>query len=183
VSVGESSSVSLRPAGPEDTPFLLLVYGSVHGGELAATDWTDSQKAAFVEMQFAAQSRYYREHYPDTSFDVIVLDGQPVGRLSVARWSDEIRIVVIALLPACCNRGLGTTLVRALQAEAAASRKTLRIHVERFNPALRLCERLGFRQIAGQRCVFVQGMVEGFRSRLRFDSINARAGRLHEARI
>jgi antitoxin VapB len=38
--------------------------------------------------------------------------------------------------------------VRALQAEAAASRKPLRIHVERFNPALRLYERLGFRQIA-----------------------------------
>ena len=63
------------------------------------------------------------------------------------RWSDEIRIVDIALLPAYCNRGLGTTLVRALQAEAAASGKPLRIHVERFNPALRLYERLGFRQI------------------------------------
>jgi hypothetical protein len=40
-----------------------------------------------------------------------------------------------------------TTLVRALQAEVAASQKPLRIHVERFNPALRLYERLGFRQI------------------------------------
>ena len=38
--------------------------------------------------------------------------------------------------------------MRALQAEAAASRKPLRIHVERFNPALRLYERLGFKQIA-----------------------------------
>ena len=62
MSVIESSSVSLRPAGPEDTPFLLQVYGSVRSGELAATDWTDSQKAQFVEMQFAAQSQYYREH-------------------------------------------------------------------------------------------------------------------------
>ena len=147
MSGSESSSVILRPAGPEDTPFLLQLYGSVRAGELAATDWTDSQKTRFVEMQFAAQSQYYREHYPDTSFDVIVLDGQPVGRLYVARWSNEIRIVDIALLPACCNRGLGTTLVRALQAEAAASRKPLRIHVERFNPALRLYQRLGFRQI------------------------------------
>jgi GNAT superfamily N-acetyltransferase len=85
--------VSLRPAGPEDAPFLLEVYGSVRSGELAATDWTDSQKAQFV--------------------DVIVLDGQPVGRLYVARWSDEVRIVDIALLPAYCNRGLGTTLLRA----------------------------------------------------------------------
>jgi GNAT superfamily N-acetyltransferase len=101
----------------------------------------------YILYYFAAQAQYYREHYPDTSFDVIVLDGQPVGRLYVARWSDEIRIVDIALLPASCNRGLGTTLVRALQAEAAASRKPLRIHVERFNPALRLHERLGFQQI------------------------------------
>jgi ribosomal protein S18 acetylase RimI-like enzyme len=83
----------------------------------------------------------------DASFDLILLDGQPVGRLYVARWSDEIRIVDIALLPAYCNRGLGTTLVRALQGEAAASGKPLRIHVERFNPALRLYERLGFRLV------------------------------------
>ena len=38
-------------------------------------------------------------------------------------------------------------MLRTLQAEAAASQKPLRIHVERFNPALRLYERLGFRQI------------------------------------
>jgi hypothetical protein len=34
-----------------------------------------------------------------------------------------------------------------LQIEARASAKPLRIHVERFNPALRLYERLGFRQV------------------------------------
>ena len=75
------------------------------------------------------------------------MDGQPAGRLYVARGSDEIRIVDIALLPESCNRGIGTTLLRGLQSEAAAAGKPLRIHVERFNPALRLYERLGFRQI------------------------------------
>jgi ribosomal protein S18 acetylase RimI-like enzyme len=48
----------------------------------------------------------------------------------------------------CPKRLEDAALVRALQAEAAASRKPLRIHVERFNPALRLYERLGFKQIA-----------------------------------
>jgi ribosomal protein S18 acetylase RimI-like enzyme len=98
-------------------------------------------------MQFAAQAQYYREHYPNTSFDVIVLDGRPVGRLYVARWTGEIRIVDIALLPEFCNRGIGTRVLRDLQVEAAAAGKPLRIHVERFNPALRLYERLGFRQL------------------------------------
>jgi len=139
--------VGLRPTTSDDDSFLARVYGGTRAAELASVSWTDEEKAAFVQMQFAAQAQYYREHYPNTSFDVIVLDDQPVGRLYVARWSDEIRIVDIALLPTYCNRGLGTTLVRALQAEAAASRKLLRIHVERFNPALRLYERLGFRQI------------------------------------
>jgi hypothetical protein len=43
--------------------------------------WTDTQKSACVEMQFRAQAQYYREHYSNTSYDVILLDGQHVGRL------------------------------------------------------------------------------------------------------
>jgi len=50
-------------------------------------------------------------------------------------------------MPEYCNRGIGTTLLRGLQSETAAAGKPLRIHVERFNPALRLYQRLGFRQI------------------------------------
>ena len=38
-------------------------------------------------------------------------------------------------------------MLKGLLAEAAAAGKPLRIHVERFNPALRLYERLGFRQL------------------------------------
>ena len=78
------------------------------------------------------------------------MDGQPAGRLYIAREGDEIRIVDIALLRECCNRGIGTTLLRGLQSEAAAAGKPLRIHVERFNPALRFYERLGFPQIDDQ---------------------------------
>ena len=59
-----------------------------------------------------------------------------------------MRIVDIAMLPAYRNRRIGTHLIGALQTEAALARKPLRIHVERFNPALRLYERLGFQPIA-----------------------------------
>jgi len=110
-------------------------------------DWDAAQKAAFLQMQFAAQHAYYQEQYADAAFDVILVGGQPAGRLYIHRRDDEFRIVDIALLPEFCNRGLGTTLLKNLQSETAAAGKTLRIHVERFNPALRLYERLGFRQI------------------------------------
>ena len=143
-----AAAITLRPIVPDDRSFLLAVYASTRQLELAAVEWDGAQKAAFVEMQFDAQHAYYQEHYAGAGFDVILVDGQPAGRLYVAREADEIRIVDIALLPDFCNRGVGTTLLRGLQSEAAAAGKPLRIHVERFNPALRLYERLGFHPIA-----------------------------------
>ena len=109
--------------------------------------WDAAQKAAFVRMQFDAQHAYYQEHYEGAAFDIILVGGQPAGRFYVERASEEFRIIDIALLPEYCNRRIGTTLLRGLQSEAAAAGKPLRIHVERFNPALRLYQRLGFRQI------------------------------------
>jgi GNAT superfamily N-acetyltransferase len=147
VSMPAGHSVALRPATAGDEPFLIGVYAGTRRDELARVAWTDDEKAAFVRMQFAAQAQHYREHYSDTSYDVILLNGQPAGRLYVARWTSEIRIVDIALLPEFCGHGIGTQLLRELQAEAGAASKPLCIHVERFNPALRLYERLGFREI------------------------------------
>jgi GNAT superfamily N-acetyltransferase len=140
-------SLELRATTPADQAFLLRVYAGTRSTEMATVAWTDEQKAAFIQMQFDAQSQHFHEHYENTSFDVILLDGQPAGRLYVARWPGEIRIVDIALLPEFCNRGVGTRFLRELQEEARAAGKPLRIHVERFNPALRLYERLGFKQI------------------------------------
>ena len=153
-------SIALRPVTSDDERFLVRVYAGTRAAELASVSWTDEEKAAFVQMQFAAQAQYYREHYPDTSFDVILLGDEAVGRLYVSRWRDELRIVDIALLPEFCNRGIGTTLLHGLQSEAAAAGKPLRIHVERFNPALRLYERLGFRQIERPRRLSVHGMAQ-----------------------
>lgn len=127
---------------------MLSVYASTRESELALVGWDSAQKATFVQMQFDAQHAYYREHYAGASFDIILVSGRSAGRLYVERASEEFRIIDIALLPEFCNRGIGTTLLKGLQVEAHAARKPLRIHVERFNPALRLYERLGFRQIA-----------------------------------
>ena len=108
----------LRPARAEDREFLLRVYASTREEELRLVDWSDEQKAAFVRQQFEAQDAYYREHYDPATFDVIEADGTPAGRLYVARWEDEIRIIDIALLPEHRRRGIGTALLRALLDEA-----------------------------------------------------------------
>jgi ribosomal protein S18 acetylase RimI-like enzyme len=116
--------------------------------------WDEATKRAFVEQQFTAQDAHWREHYRDTSWDVILVDGEPAGRLYVARWENEIRIVDIALLPGFRGRGLGTALLRDLMTEADAAGKPLSIHVETNNPARSLYDRLGFRP-AGEHGVYV----------------------------
>lgn len=140
--------IALRPAGPGDRAFLSRVYASTRAEELAPVPWSDEQKLAFLAMQFDVQDRYYREQFPGTAFQVILLDGRPAGRLYVDRRDDEIRIVDIALLPEHRGAGVGGTLLRGLLDEATRAGKPVRIHVERLNPALRLYARLGFEQVA-----------------------------------
>jgi ribosomal protein S18 acetylase RimI-like enzyme len=136
--------LSLRTAGPEDEAFLHRVYAGVREEELAVVPWTDAERDAFLAQQFDAQDAYYRQHYEAAAFDVIEFDGVPVGRLYVARWDEEIRVIDIALLPAHRGRGIGTALLGELVAESDATGKRLTIHVERYNRALELYRRLGF---------------------------------------
>ena len=138
-------AIALRSIAPDDHPFLLAVYAGTREQELAALPWDAEQKAAFLRMQFEAQHQFYQEQYGGASFDVVLVDGDAAGRLYVARWPRDIRIVDIALMPAYRGRGVGTRILRGLQEEAAGSNRTLSIHVERMNPALSLYERLGFR--------------------------------------
>src|SRR5438045_2527275 len=140
-------SLRLRLIRPEDDAFLARVYASSRADELAVTGWSEQLKADFCRRQFDAQSAYYAANYPGASFQMIERDGWPIGRLYVARWEKEIRIVDITLLPEFRGSGIGTKLLRELQDEARAAGKSLTIHVERFNRALGSYQRLGFKQV------------------------------------
>lgn len=146
--------VELRPARDEDRSFLRAVYGSTREEELAPTGWTREQKDWFIAQQFDAQDAYYKEHYTGATYDVVIVDGEPAGRLYVARWEDEIRVMDIALLPSFRGLGIGSRLLEPLLAEAAAAGKTVSIHVERSNPAMSLYRRLGFVE-AGEHGVYL----------------------------
>ncbi|HVT57329.1 MAG TPA: GNAT family N-acetyltransferase [Thermoanaerobaculia bacterium] len=154
MSAGQSASppsaITFRPIAAGDEAFLFSVYASTRADELAPVPWSEEQKRAFLGMQFQAQHRFYLENFPACDYLVVLRDGRPAGRLYVDRRPDEIRLIDIALLPEHRGAGIGTALLRQLFAEATAAAKPLRIHVERFNPALRLYSRLGFTQVADE---------------------------------
>jgi ribosomal protein S18 acetylase RimI-like enzyme len=138
---------TLRAAQPDDLDFLYEVYASTRAEEMAIVPWTAEQKEAFLRMQFHAQHTYYHEQFPQTAYQIILLDGQRVGRLYIDRRPDEIRIIDIALLPAYRNQGIGTHYLKQTFDQARQANLAVRIHVEQFNPALNLYTRLGFQRV------------------------------------
>jgi ribosomal protein S18 acetylase RimI-like enzyme len=145
--------ITFRPITPEDTDFLYTVYARTRAEELAVVEWTESQKEAFLRAQFNAQHQAYQGTYRGGDFLVILLNDRPIGRLYLARWEQEIRIIDIALLPEHRNAGIGSTILNDILAEGTRGGKRVSIHVEMFNPALRLYQRLGFRK-RGERGVY-----------------------------
>jgi ribosomal protein S18 acetylase RimI-like enzyme len=142
-----SGEVTLRPATDDDRDLLVEVYAGTRAEELAMVPWDDAQKRAFVEMQFEAQAAHYRNARPEATYDVILEDSEPVGRLIVDREVPEIHIVDIALLPAARGRGIGGELLGRLLAEADAAGRDTSIYVELQNRARALYERLGFEEV------------------------------------
>lgn len=143
-------TITLRPITEEDAEFLYRVYASTRVEELAPLTWDDAHKEAFLRMQFQAQHTYYVGQFPHAEFQVILADGEPVGRLYLDRREDELHIIDIALLTAHRNQGIGSFLLNQLIAEANQAGLPVRIYVERYNLAMRLYGRLGFQRISDE---------------------------------
>jgi ribosomal protein S18 acetylase RimI-like enzyme len=136
--------VSLDPVSPSDEPFLYQTFASTRAGEMSLTGWNAEQQEAFLRMQYEAQRRSYLLQLPHAEYWVIRRDEMAVGRLILDRTPEEIHIVDIAILPEFRAQGIGSILMEAIMQEASEASGTVRLHVERFNPALRWYERLGF---------------------------------------
>lgn len=137
-------SIALRAIDDNDTNFLFSVYASTRASEMELVDWSNEQKEAFLRMQFDAQSKFYFENYPGAELQVIMLNDQPIGRLYIHKRENEIRIMDIALLPEQRNAGVGSRLLHDILDEGKNLNLPVTIHVEQFNPAMRLYQRLGF---------------------------------------
>ena len=137
-------SITLRPATEDDQDFLLKLYKSSRGDDLRSLGWDEDRIDEFLEMQYEAHRNFLHNDHPGMQDQIVLLAGEPVGRLAVEQRPDEIRLVDLALLPAHRNCGAGTLLIRDLQQQAATAKRLLRLQVIRFNRAVGLFERLGF---------------------------------------
>ena len=137
-------ATAVRPCGPEDREFLVRVYASTRADELALTGWSEEECEEFVRTQFDLQDRSFAATFPDAERSIVMNGDAPIGRLYVHRDELEIRIVDIALLPDHRGHGVGTALLREVLAEGERTARPVRLHVQMFNPARAMYDRLGF---------------------------------------
>ena len=139
------SGIALRAASDADLGFFADLYASTREEEMKlATGWSDAQRRAFLRDQFALQDQHYRRHYPNAERLVVERDGVPIGRMLVDVSTSDVRLMDVALLPDARRQGVGTALLTRLLAFADAMCVPVTLHVEPFNPALRMYQREGF---------------------------------------
>lgn len=140
-------SISLVPVSDDDQEFLFRLYASTRAEEKALVGWPDEQWTQFLRMQFRLQHTQYMRVYENPSFDVVMAEGVPAGRLYVDRRADELRLIDIALLPEFRRCGIAGHLIGALLHESETKAVPVSLHVERNNPVLGYYRKLGFRVV------------------------------------
>ncbi|WP_394995941.1 GNAT family N-acetyltransferase [Emticicia sp.] len=151
------TSISLRPIQAEDLMILSEIYSSTREKELKqVVEWNDEQKKAFVLQQFMAQHEYYQKNYIGAAFYVIQKNKDSIGRLYIHENFQEkgVRIIDIALLSQWQNRGIGSSILKDILAKASTLNRAVSIHVETFNPAMKLYKKLDFEKISETNGVY-----------------------------
>ncbi len=151
------NQLSLKRVTEKDFSVLKEIYFSTRENELKRVpQWTAEMKLSFLTQQFNAQYEYYLKNYPGADFWLLKKNEIPIGRLYLhENFQDKgIRIIDIALLPAWQRKGIGKSILEDLIQKANELNRPLSIHVESFNPAKKLYERLGFKMISETNGVY-----------------------------
>ncbi len=105
----------------------------------------DTGKEFLLRIQFRSMTVSYRQQFPAARFEIVKLDGAPIGRLVTDVQADHVYYVDIALLPETQRGGIATALMNAVLLEPGRLGVPARVKVLMHNVAsLRLCRRIGF---------------------------------------
>ena len=135
--MAKAATPSLRPAVEADLPFLV---------ELRLA--TMAPHFARQGLDVSADEHRQRAESGLENATVIEVDGHPVGVIKLLQDTRTWTIEQFQVVPAHQGRGLGTTVLRAVIAEARHANALLHLSVLKKNPAARLYARLGFRTLA-----------------------------------
>ena len=148
IRAAEPFAIAYRPMVEEqDLPFVAELYASTRREEVAQTGWPEEMQEAFLRQQHEAQHSHYSVHFAEAEWLIVERGGEAIGRLYLRDDPDKLHIIDISLLPGSRGKGIGGAIMQDIIALARERGKAVSIHVEKYNPALKLYLRLGFETI------------------------------------
>ena len=131
------SGFVIRPAMPAEEADLYAIHRAAMEAYVTQTwgPWDD----AWQQDRFAGS-------WPDLRL-AIEVEGELAGFLDLDEQGDSVDIAALELAPRWQRHGIGSAIIRAVQARAAELERPVTLQVLKVNPARSLVERLGFRQI------------------------------------
>ena len=105
----------LRPAagGVSEEAFLYLLFATNRQTEMALMPISPADKEFLLQVQFRSMNDTYRKNYPAARYDIIELDGWPVGRIVSEVQTDCVYMSTSPVLPQVQGIGIGTTVLAA----------------------------------------------------------------------
>ena len=138
-------ALRLRPERDGDSDFRFRLFCDSRLPEWYQIELDPAVREQLMRHQFHAQTTSYAAQFPQARFDIVELDGEPIGRIVVDRPGTIVHVVDVAIVPAKRNRGIGAAILRALMDEAARAALPVRLMAASSNdPSLKLYLRLGF---------------------------------------
>jgi len=138
--------LTMRPEADNDADaaFLFALFASTKAAETALMRLDEAGRMFLSRMQCRSMTATYRQQFPNARFEIVELDGTPIGRLITEVRADRVHYVDIVLLPERRGGGIATALMTAVLDEPGRLGLPGRVTVMSTNVAsLRLCQRLG----------------------------------------
>ncbi|HVZ41505.1 MAG TPA: GNAT family N-acetyltransferase [Candidatus Kapabacteria bacterium] len=137
---------AFRPATEEDEAFVRSLYSITLRSQMPfeETNLSNDEIEALIQYQFNAQTLHYTSNYPFADISIIHNDDEPVGRLIIIEFEDEVRLGDLMILPAHQNRGICSSIMDRYVRRGLETKRPIRLHVEKANRAVNLYRRKRF---------------------------------------
>jgi len=132
------ANVQLLPGGDEHREFSYLVKKLAYGAAIAAVWGWDEQR----------QQQHHARDWDEVPPHIIHIGGEPVGTVRIRADKGYYSVSQFCVLPSWQRRGIGSRVLEMLLNEADEQGLVVRLACLPDNPARRLYERYGFRQVS-----------------------------------
>ena len=130
--------LTTRPATDSDAAFARETHHSAY---------RDVVMAQYGAWDDADQDRYFEDNWREAKFDILLSDDTPCGYAAVEYRADDVHVRELVIHPKWQGRGIGTAFLKQVMESAAQKGLPVRLGTQHRNRALKLYQRLGFREI------------------------------------